>query len=217
MIMIRAYAARQKFHAMKRREGVQHGADDEAEPPKKIIGRERRGVPSEGLAVTSHHRLEFFGQEFVHKRQRLNQAAANQPCRMPAPVLWVGKQPEKRFCHETEDHGKRDRLIPGFGLCFCQPGQTGLINGLDTPPKYLQVKALFVPVMVVDGGQVDFGNPGNLAQSCAIVTILCKELFRSYYYPFKGFCRKFGTHVIRRYETFVLICSQAIVAFRTST
>jgi len=60
MVMVRAYAARQKFHAMKRRERVQHGTDDEAEPPKKIFGRERRGMSSEGLAVASHHGLEFF-------------------------------------------------------------------------------------------------------------------------------------------------------------
>jgi len=93
---------------------------------------------------------------------------------MPASVLCVGKQPEKWLGHETEDHGERDRPIPGFGLRFRQPGQAGLIDGVDSSPKYLQVKTLFVPMMVVDGGQIDFGCPGYLTQSCAIVAILCK-------------------------------------------
>ena len=128
----------------------------------------------ECLAVASHHGLEFCGQEFIHERQRLNETAANQPRRMPAPVIRVGKQLEKRPGHETEDHGQRDRLIPGFDLSLLQSGQTDLIDGLDSPPKYLQIKALFVPVMVVDGGQIDFGGPGNLAHSRAFVTIFCK-------------------------------------------
>lgn len=191
MVIVPADASRQESHLVQRSRGMLHGADDKTQPPQEFLGRKGWEMPAERLTVTGQHGLEFVRQKLFQKRQRLNQAAAEQTPRMCPWALRDCEKPEQGFSQKAEDHGGWNRLTFRFRLGRRQSGQASLVDGLDSSAQNFEIEALFVAMMIVDRRQVDLGIACYLPKGRSVVAMLCKQRLSSYYYLVQGFWVEF--------------------------
>lgn len=124
------------------------------------------------LAKATDDGLKLNGEQLAHERQRIGQRAGDDSDNVMPTAGRILMHLKNRTDKNIDDQFQRRSLIGREGERLIESCKTGGVDGANSPADDLGVERFFIPEMIVNGREIDFGGLRNVAKRRPVESVV---------------------------------------------